>query len=53
MKKEEPKVEVPLGGYYETWKASEANELIMSGEWREKQVCTNGKFILVRTKVGR
>ena len=47
-KKEKPVV--PVGGYFECWKAEEANQLIMSGEYYEKQVCANGKYILVRRK---
>ena len=44
------KAPVPVGGYYECWKAEEANTLIASGEYYEKQVCSNGKYILVRKK---
>ena len=52
IKEEEKKevIEVPVGGYFETWRATEANQLIMSGEYYEKQVCANGKYILVRRK---
>ena len=41
---------VPLGGYYECWTAKKTNQLVMSGEWFVKEVCSNGKYILVRKK---
>lgn len=39
---------VPLYGFHETKDVEQVNELIASGEWMERQITPDGKYILKR-----